>query len=346
MRELIHKVALESVKDYCTLVIPVRGGKSKLGLEIAKNYNKVLVSYPNSTIYESWVDSSNKFNLSIDNITFTTHLSLDKHDLKEFDIVIVDELHALSENNINYFILNSPKKAIGLTGTPANFGVKKEFMDKYLPISYEIGIDKTTNVTNKDYQITVHLLNPSKERNIKLSSGKFWSEEAKVQFWENKYKSTKNFMDMLKLIQAIQNSPTKLNYIKQLSNKIDRGLIFLETIEQCDSLNFPSYHSKNKNSEQNLEDFQNEKINILTSIGQLKAGITFKNVNKAIILHCYSSNNKAIQKIGRTLNLIEGEQQKAFIDIICLNNTRDVNWVKKGLEDLEQNKIIWKIIKY
>lgn len=344
MRELIHKNALDSIKDFCTLVLPVRAGKSKLGLEIAKNYKKVLVSYPNNTIHKSWLETSEKFNLPINNITFTTHISFDKHNLKDFDIVLIDELHTLSENNISYYISNIPKKAIGLTGTPANFGVKKDFMDKYLPISYEISLNETTSITNKDYKITVHLLNPSKEKNIKLSSGKYWSEKEKIQFWENKYNKSRNFMDMLKLIQSIQNSETKLKYIKYLSTKMDRGLIFLETIAQCDNLKLPSYHSKNKNSEQNLTDFQNGNINILTSIGQLKAGVTFKNINKGIILHCYSSNNKAMQKIGRLLNFIEGEEDKAYIDILCLNDTRDLAWCKKGLEEFNKNKIIWKKI--
>ena len=82
------------------------------------------------------------------------------------------------------------------------------------------------------------------------------------------------------------------------------------------------------------------KIPILSSIGKLKAGITFKNLNTCIILHCYSSNNKAIQKIGRALNYVEGE--KAIIHIICLNNTIDVQWTQKGLSELNQNKITWK----
>lgn len=343
-REEIHKQALENVKDFCTLVLPMRNGKSKIGLEIAQKYNKVLVCYPSMSIYDSWLDTSEKFNLSIENITFVTTISFNKINLKEYDIVFIDELHSFSENNINYFIANLPKKAIGLTATPSNFGIKKEFIEDYLPISFKVDMEETTGVSNKDYEIIVHLLNPSKENNIPLKSGKYWSEEAKIRFWDNKYNSTKSFMDMLRLIQTVRDSATKLTYIKQLSSKMDRGLIFLETIEQCNLLGFPSYNSKDKNSEQNLQDFQDGKINILTSIGQLKAGITFKNVNKAIILHCYSSNNKAMQKLGRTLNLIEGEEQKAHIDILCLNNTRDVQWCKKGLQDLKQEKIIWKTI--
>ena len=63
-------------------------------------------------------------------------------------------------------------------------------------------------------------------------------------------------------------------------------------------------------------------------------------MNTCVILHCYSSNNKAIQKIGRALNYVEGE--KATIHAICLDDTIDVEWCKKGLSQLDQNKITWK----
>ena len=85
-REEIHKQALENVKDFCTLVLPMRNGKSKIGLEIAQKYNKVLVCYPSMSIYDSWLDTSEKFNLSIENITFVTTISFNKINLKEYDI--------------------------------------------------------------------------------------------------------------------------------------------------------------------------------------------------------------------------------------------------------------------
>jgi late competence protein required for DNA uptake (superfamily II DNA/RNA helicase) len=200
-------------------------------------------------------------------------------------------------------------------------------------------MDETTGITNKDYEIIVHLIEPSEKRDIKLKSGKFWSEKAQIDFYESKYQSTKNFSMMLMLIRAIQNSKTKFEYFKKLASTINRGLLFVETIEQCDNLSYPSVHSKNPESEYNLEQFKNGQIPILSSIGKLKAGITFKNLNTCIILHCYSSNNKAIQKIGRALNYVEGE--KATIHIICLNNSIDTQWVKKGLSDLNQSKIKW-----
>ena len=39
---------------------------------------------------------------------------------------------------------------------------------------------------------------------------------------------------MLMLIRAIQNSKTKFEYFKNICKSLDRGLLFVETIEQCE----------------------------------------------------------------------------------------------------------------
>ncbi len=249
------------------------------------------------------------------------------------------ELHDFSISNWEFLSLSNYKRLYGLTATPPNRGEKKSYMNMYCPIRYSKKIDETTGITNKDYEITVHLIQPNEKRNIPLKSGKFWSEKAQIEFYTSKYQNTKQFSMLLMLIRAIQNSNTKFEYLKQLTKSIKKGLLFVETIEQCNKLDYPSVHSKNKESEFNLQEFKDGNIPILSSIGQLKAGITFKNLNTCIILHCYSSNNKAIQKIGRALNYVDGE--KANIHILCLDNTIDIDWCKKGLSDLEQTKIKW-----
>jgi superfamily II DNA or RNA helicase len=322
-----------------TANVAMRLGKTILGLKIASNFNKVLVSYPIETIKQGWLSDAEEFGFDISNTTFTTHLSLKKHNLFEFDCVILDEIHEISIANFEYISSNIPKRLYGLTATPPNRGEKKQYFNLYCPIRYSKSMDETTGITNKDYEIIVHLVDPSEKRDIKLKSGKFWSEKAQIEFYTSKYQTTKSFSMMLMLIRAIQNSKTKFEYFKKLASTINRGLLFVETIEQCDNLSYPSVHSKNPESEYNLEQFKNGQIPILSSIGKLKAGITFKNLNTCIILHCYSSNNKAIQKIGRALNYVEGE--KAIIHIICLNNTIDAQWVQKGLADLDQSKIKW-----
>lgn len=338
-RDEIQQEAVKSalLKNYGTLDISVRTGKTKIGLEIASKFKNVLVSYPNLPIKNSWIKDSEEFSIPIEHIVFTTHISISKQDLNLYDCVILDEIDQVSEKSIEYITSNLPIRMYGLTGTLPTFGIKLDFLTNYCPVIYTKKIEEITGTLVKDYEIQVHLLKPSEKQDIKLSSGKFWSEKAQIQFFENKYQITKNFKMMLLLIKAVQNSKTKFDYLQTLVKTTDKCLIFLETKEQCKQLKLPSYYSGLSTSEQNLEDFQNGKINYLSSIGQLKAGVTFKNVDKAILLHCYSSSSKAHQRCARVLNYVENV--KATLYIIGLKNTRDEDWIKKGLQGFDQNKI-------
>lgn len=334
------KIALEN--ERCSLDLSIRIGKCFIGLSVAQHFKKVLVAYDNNPILVSWKEDSIKFNLNDSHIDYTTYVSLDKHNLNDYDLIILDEIHTCSENNWNYIALNNPKRILGMSGTMPEKGIKKDYVNTYCPIKYTIKLDETTGKTSKDYEIIVHLLEPSKIKDIKTKNG-FWSDSQKISFWERKYETTRSFTGaMLFLIQAIQNSPTKFNYLKKLVNRINDGFVFVETTKQCEELGIPSYNNKNHNSEQNLEDFKLGKINKLSTINQLKAGITIPHLKQCIILHSYSSQQKSHQKLGRCLT-INGDD-KATIHILCLKGTYDQKWVTNSLEQFDKSKITWKTV--
>lgn len=339
-RDQVQKEAYEALmsQNRASGDISVRLGKTLIGLKISQNYNKVLVTYPNCSIKNSWINDSIKFGISLDHITFSTNLSISKHNLNDYDCIIFDEIDTLSLANWQYIEQFDHKVMKGLTGTMPSKGEKRQYINSFCPVVYSIKLDETTGKTSKDYQIIVHLLKADTNKNIPLKSGKYWSEAGKIGFWESKWHNTKSFNQaMLPLIQAIQNSHTKFNYVRNLVNKIDRCLIFLETSKQCDDLGIHSYHSKNKDSDNNLELFQNGTIDKLATINQLKAGITFHNLNTCIILHSYASEAKSHQKLARVLNYADDEM--ATIHIICLKDTYDEKWCRKFLSQFDQEKI-------
>lgn len=333
--------ALLSVKSG-TIDVSMRLGKTLVLIRLASTFNKVLIAYPNKTILQGYLKDSKEFNINISHIVFTTFMSLNKHDLQDYDAVILDEVHSVSLNLWEYIYYNEPKRLFGATGTLPT-GDKLKYISRLCNVVYTKTLDDTTNKTSKEYIIYAHMLKPSTIQNIILTSGKKWSESQRIAFFNNKYRKSYNFQDMLMLINAIKNSPTKLNYLKELVKTIDRGLVFLETTKQCDSLDYPSYHTKNNNSEQNLEDFQEGKINILTTINQISAGITFKKLSKVILLHSYASSTKSIQKLGRALNLTN-DNVIAEIHFIVLQGTIDETWFKKCIAQLDQLKITYKYI--
>lgn len=331
------KVLLENPKG--SVDLSMRSGKTKIGLTVASNFKKVLVSYPNKPIYESWKSDSAKFDISDTHITYTTHISLPKHDLSKYDAIILDEVDQVSLRVFAYLNSYGSLRIYGLSGTMPKRGDKKYMIDRLCPIVYTKKLDETTGITNKDYRILVHRILPSTERNIRLKSGKFWSEADRIRFFDTKYNEAKQFKVMLMLMQAIAYSETKLKYALELAEEMKRGLVFLETVEQCEKSGYPSYHSKNPDSEKNLELFQNQEINKLATIGQLKAGISFPVLDEAVLMHSYSSSNRSSQKIGRCLQYVEGV--KATIHIVVLKGTRDEAWVKEALSGFDPFKIAY-----
>lgn len=317
--------------------ISMRLGKTKIGLEVASTFKKVLVSYPNKSIKDSWESDSEKFGIGIEHITFTTHVSLFKHTLRDYDCVILDEIDQVSMKGFEHLAIFPPLHLYGMSGTMPTKGDKAYYIKRLCPIVYTKTLDETTGITNKDYTIIVHSIKPSSVKNIPLSKGGYWSEAAKINFFDSKYQSTRNFKMMIQLMHAIAYSDTKYQYALKLAKSMKRGLLFLEKIEQCEKSGFPTYHTKSKNAEENLKDFQNQKINILATVSQLKAGISFPVLNEAILLHSYSSNNRSSQKIGRCLQYAENEI--ATIHLIVLEGTRDEMWAKEALKGFDQSKI-------
>lgn len=340
LREKIQKEACEALQKYKsgTVVLPVRTGKTRVGLLTGTKYKRVLVSYPNKSILASWMEDAKKFDIDVSGWTFTTHLSLKKHSPKDYDVAIVDELDQVSLQQWSH--LQFFDRIKGLTATPPFPGKGKgKYIKNFAPVVYERTLSETVGILNKDYQIYVHLVEPSKEKNLPLRGGRMWSEFEKINFFERKYSASLSFNHMLMLMYSISNSKTKFDKVLELSKKMERGLVFLETTKQCDETGLPAYHTKEKSSESNLQDFQRETISKMATISQLKAGITFAKLNEVIILHCYSSNNKAGQKIGRALNYMEGEVAK--VHIVGLKGTRDITWIKNGLKEFDETKIKW-----
>lgn len=336
--EIIEK-ALSSPR--CSISAAVRLGKTYCMLICAQKFKKVLVSYPNLPIKQSWLDDAEKFNIDISHITFTTNISLENYDLKEYDCVICDEYDTLSISNLEFLQQNLPDNLKLFSGTPPEKGSDKRFISENIaPTVYEILIDETIGKTSKDYKITVHLLDASKTI-LPLSKGRSWSEIKKIKWLESRYEKSRNWNDMLQIINAIKQSKTKMDYLQKMVKSNEREIIFVETKKQCSDLGLPTYHSGIEDADLDLEGFQRGLIDKLVTINQLKAGITFKNLKRAILLHTYSNYSKAQQKLARVLTYSE-EGDVADLHVLCIKDSYDFKWVKKSLEHFDQSKITWK----
>ena len=139
-------------------------------------------------------------------------------------------------------------------------------------------------------------------------------------------------------MRALMDYPTKELYAKAMVKNIeDKCIVFANTQKQADRISKHSYHSGNKNSEDNLELFSDGRINSLSCVLQLSEGVTIPGLKQGIIMHAYGNEKKTAQRIGRLLRLNPSET--AICHILCYKNTQDVKWVSSALKSFDQTKI-------
>lgn len=331
-------------------------GKTLIGLKhmnfVQKGHFKFLVAAPKKSIFQSWKDDAKKFNLEylLSDITFTTYLSLDKHNPDDYDIVYLDECHSLTLTH-NHWLSRFKGKIIGLTGTPpTNSKSEKWFMvDKYCPIVYSYNTDQAIDhsILN-DYRIIVNYVELDKEKNIRVEKpNATWmtSELAIYNYWSGRVENSHGKMKQIaaiqrmKAMQAFKSKELKATYLLNSIGEHSKCLCFASTQEQSARICKITYHSKNKFSESNLESFKQGKLLKLCAVEQLNEGINIPNLKYGVIMHSYGNERKASQKIFRFLRL--NPDDCATVHILCFKNTIDEQWVKSALEGFNQNKITY-----
>jgi superfamily II DNA or RNA helicase len=117
----------------------------------------------------------------------------------------------------------------------------------------------------------------------------------------------------------------------------DKCIVFANTQKQADKMCPWSYHSGNKNSQDNLELFSDGRIDKLSCVLQLSEGVTIPGLKQGIIMHAYGNERKTAQRIGRLLRL--NPTETATCHILCYKDTIDEKWVTQALKGFDQSKI-------
>lgn len=356
IRDQIQAEALEEITKYrCSgLELSVGTGKTLVGLKyISKTQGKVLIVVPKLDIINTWINDAKKFELSdlIERCTFTTYLSLLKHDPSDYSTVILEEAHNTKQSH-DPFLSKFKGNILGLTGTPPTWKTSEKgiMMSKYYPIRYTYKLDQSvdTGILN-DYQINVYYLPLSKEKTIPIKD-KQGKTRFKVSEQDQYNWITKEVDSCTSAKRKMFLSIQRINYLKQFTSKElmvekilktipqdEKCLIFANTIEQAEKLCEHSHHSKQKTSD-NLDKFMSGEITRLSAVEQLSEGINIPNLKHVIILHTYSgASPKAQQKVGRAMRL--SSDQTSNIHILCYSNTIDVKWVTLNLEKYNKDKI-------
>jgi superfamily II DNA or RNA helicase len=357
-REQVQTEALEEAIKHkrVGLGISMGVGKTLIGLRYIDHYQKlrggklnILVVAPKLSIFDSWKNDSEKFDVPLDNVHFTTYLSLNKQE-KIYDIIILDECHSLLYSHEEY-LAEFPGRILGLTGTPPKWhkSEKGEMVSTYCPIRYKYITDEAVedNILN-DYKIVVHMLRLSSKRDIEVDTRKgsfYTSEIANYAYWTSRIDEatspkSKQIASVMRM-KSMMDYRSKERYAEKLFNQIDeKCILFANTQNQADRLCGHSYHSNNPDSPEILESFSNGSITKMSSVLQLNEGVNIPGLKAGIIMHAYGNERKSSQRIGRLLRL--NPTDTAVVHILCYADTVDEKWAKSALSDFDSSKITYK----
>ncbi len=336
---------------YGILNLCPRFGKIRTTIDILKKMEdncSILIAYPDKKIQQSWIEDFEEMNYVNDNVTYTTHLSIHKHSGTEFDIVVIDEIHLLSEAQIGACVdlFSQNDNILGLTGTLSKFTKRDLSQDLGLEVLAEYPIEKAIEEgVIVDYNITVikcplddrTLIDFKKGKKTELKQFKAYS------YVINKMMHAGGNTMFLRLarMRLIQNSIAKLSETKRLLNNWsdERVLVFCGVTKIADALGIPSHHSKSKDKDAFKRFAEGEgKHMAVVKIGN--TGITYKPLNKVIINYFDSNAENLAQKINRCMAMeYDTPDKKADIYIICSTEKVEEKWLNKALEFFDKNKI-------
>ena len=335
---------------YGILNLCPRFGKIRTSIKILEKLKpeSILIAYPDNKIKDAWQTDFEDLGYDDSIVTYTTHLSLKKYAEQSFDIVIIDEIHLLSEAQIevckDLFDVNG--QILGLTGTLSSWTERtlEEELDIHVIAHYPIekAIEEGVIV---DYEI--HVVRVPLDNTVYNDyKGKLKTEKKHydgVSWVINKLQNSGTDTMFLRLarMRLIQSSLAKTNATKRLlaAHKHERVLVFCGTTAVADNLGIPSYHNKSKEKEI-FEDFAEGKGNHLAVVKIGNTGVTYKPLDKVIINYFDSNAENLAQKINRCMAMeYNTPDKKAHIYIVSSDELVELKWLQKALEFFDKNKI-------
>jgi hypothetical protein len=340
---------LETGKNGLLHLCP-RSGKSKIGLLIFEKIraNKILIAYPDNKIRDSWEREMVKWNYQNDNITFTNTRSLEKYVEEEYDVVVIDEIHTLSDFQIEQckklFIKN--KTVLGLSGSISS--ETEEILARELSLlivaNYSIEQAISEGVIT-DYEInviSVPLDNKIKQhfgKKLRTEKQQFDAYTKVIEKLEKQGRDTK-FLRLARM-RVIQGSVAKQQKTISLieEHKEERILIFCGLTKIADSLGIPSYHSKSYEKDA-FDEFVNGEGKQLAVCKIGSVGITFTPLSFTIISFFDSNSENLCQKILRVMSMEYDNPEKcAKIYIVSSTEIVEQHWLSHALEMFNEQKI-------
>jgi len=288
-----------------------------------RNYSNIIVAVPTRKLKSQWIEELNRYDIKNFNVETFHMLSKQKSQGLSCDILIVDECHRSVSpvfqkifDNIRY------NDILGLSATP-----NKKSLDFCGDIIIDVPL-KDAQVS--DFTVFFHAVSLSSieqeeynelSESIRILLGRMRScEDQSIKFRFREKLDSLIFKRRSIVYKADSRIPYAVNLINEF--KDHPTLVICKRIEQADILSkrtgFPVYHSE-KPDKKAFDDFHNDRIPVLLSVGMLAEGYDKRNISRLIIVSTAITEAYHIQSIGRAVRLPDN----AEIHILLARKTTD-----------------------
>lgn len=263
-------------------------GKTKIIIEAFKSILSPshVITVPYNTIADTWQEESLKWDLN-KKLNVINQRSINKIE-ESPDLLVIDEIHSLSDNQIDAIKELNPKRIIGLSGTLSKESKSRLRKELGLKVIYEYSIENAVrdNIVS-NYEINVvYLPLDKKDKYIKAGSKKRQFSTTEYAHYEYLTKQFNRFKFLAyndKKLEAMKykwagnrsrflySAKSKIELAQKIINSFkERMLIFTTLTDVADQLSDYSHHSKSEND--NLSRFINNEIRTLSVCNMVDMG--------------------------------------------------------------------------
>lgn len=288
-----------------------------------KGYKDVIVGVPTNKLRNQWRKELFKHN--VDNIIVETFhiLSKDRSKGLECDLFVVDECHR-STSPVFKKIYDNIKfnNILGLSATPNKASL--EYCGGIIidvPLADAQISDFTVYFHGIDLTLDEYNVYEEYSEIISKLLGRMRRAENDSEKWSFREKLDSMIFKRRSLVYSAENRiPKAVELLEKNSGK--PTLVICKRIDQANILSkitgIPVYHSE-KPDEKALDNFQNDRISALLSVGMLSEGYDKRNIKCLIIVSTAITEAYHIQSIGRAVRLPDD----ADIHILLARKTTD-----------------------
>lgn len=351
------KAAIEKNNGKGLLAMCTGSGKSRVPILYAKDkknkVKKIAVIVPTELLRDDgWKSEFKKWKATslYKNTEMLCYASASKIKGNEYDLVILDEAHNITELSSTFFKNNSIRDIIALTATPPEKEEKQELLSLLgLETVYELSLEEGISL-GIVAPVNIHLIYTTleeKAKTVKMGNKDRYFMQTEKKAYEyytqcvdycyetNRYDKLK--FQILNRTRFIYNLQSKKEAAEELLDTIsdERNIIFCGSVAQAEDLCPFNFHYKS--GKRDLNSFINMEIDQLSCVNSLNEGHNLPNIDNAVIVQLNSNALNLIQRIGRVCRWREGHTANIFL-FVC-KDTQDEKWAENALKSFNQSNI-------